>query len=308
MSLIYELFPKRLLDVFSCLDQYLNDIQEIRIRVNRPVTIRIHGVEKVVLKEGQVGEKIQAAFCLNEKDIEDIVRHLCHASPYAYEEEIKRGYMTVRGGHRVGLAGQAVLSADGAIKTLKNIAFINIRIAHEVKGAGERELSVIYNKNRIHNTLIVSPPGYGKTTLLRDIIRNISNGTTYAKGKNCVIIDERSELAGCYNGVPQLDVGIRTDVMDSCPKSIGMMMAIRSMAPQVMAVDELGTEEDIRALFAVVRSGCSILATVHGDSIENLCERNYLREVIHEKVFSRYIIIKNRQHDVEIWDGNWNRC
>ncbi len=308
MSLVNELFPGRLINYFGCLENLTDEIQEIRVRVNRPVTIRIYGMEHILLKNGKVGVNLHDSFCPNEKDMEDIVKHICHSSCYAYEEEIRRGYITVKGGHRVGLFGQAVLTADNGIKTLKNISFINIRIAHEVKGAGEKILHAVYNKNGIYNTLIISPPGYGKTTLLRDIIRNISNGNSYAKGKNCVIIDERSEVAGCYNGVPQLDVGVRTDVMDSCLKSIGMMMAIRSMAPQVMAVDELGTEEDIKALFSVVRSGCSILATMHGDSLKSLCEKGFLREVMDEKVFSRYIIINNRQHDVEIWDGNLNRC
>lgn len=308
MSLIDELFPANLLKIFGCLENLISEMQEIRIRVKQPVAIRINGCEKILSQEGWVGGNTQTGFCPNEKDIEDIVKHICHSSLYAYEEEIRRGYITVKGGHRVGLSGQAVLMSNNQIKTIKNISFINIRIAHEIKGGGERFLHTIYNKDCVHNTLIVSPPGYGKTTLLRDIIRNISDGNIYAKGKNCVIIDERSELAGCYNGIPQLDVGVRTDVMDSCPKAIGMMMAIRSMGPQVMAVDELGTKEDIEALFSVVRSGCRILATMHGDSLESLCEKNFLKEVMSEKVFSRYIIIKNRQHDTEIWDGNLKKC
>ena len=308
MNLVNELFPGNLIKIFGRLENLIGEIQEIRIRVKQPVTIRISGSEKILSQEGQVGENIQNAFCPNEKDMEEIVKHICYSSPYAYEEEIRRGYITVKGGHRVGLSGQAVLKGNNEIKTLKNISFINIRIAHEIKGAGERLLHAVYDRDCVHNTLIVSPPGYGKTTLLRDIIRNISDGNIYAKGKNCVIIDERSEVAGCYNGVPQLNVGVRTDVMDACPKAIGMMMAIRSMAPQVMAVDELGTEEDIRALFSVVRSGCRILTTIHGDSLESLCEKSFLKEVMNEKVFSRYIIIKNRQHDTEIWDGNLKKC
>ena len=194
------------------------------------------------------------------------------------------------------------------LKTIKNISFINIRIAHEVKGVADNLMHRVYENGRIHNTLIISPPGFGKTTLLRDIIRNISNGSGYGGGRTCSIIDERSELAGSYNGIPQLDVGMRTDVLDACPKSLGMMMAIRSMAPQIVAVDELGTEEDIRALFSVIRSGCSILATVHGDDIESLNEKSFLKEVMKEKVFTRYIVITNQRHETNIYDGELKRC
>ncbi len=308
MNLLYELFPGRLIKECGVLEEKINKIQEIRLRVNRPVTIFSEGMEYYISGDGQVTGKQKNGMRIGEKDMEDIVNHICHSSLYAYEEEIRRGYITIKGGHRVGISGQVVLSTNHEIRTIKNISFINIRIAHEVIGVGHDFLPYLYEKGRVHNTLIISPPGFGKTTLLRDIIRNISDGNSFAKGKNCVVIDERSELAGSYNGIPQLDVGERTDVMDSCPKAIGMMMAIRSMAPQVMAVDELGTTEDIQALFSVIRSGCSILATMHGDSLSSLCNKNFLREVMDEKVFSRYIVIKNRYHETEVWDGDMKRC
>jgi len=308
MNLLYELFPGRLIKECGVLEEKISKIQEIRLRVNRPVTIFSEGMEYYISGDGQVTGKQKNGMRIGEKDMEDIVNHICHSSLYAYEEEIRRGYITIKGGHRVGISGQVVLSTNHEIRTIKNISFINIRIAHEVIGVGHDFLPYLYEKGRVHNTLIISPPGFGKTTLLRDIIRNISDGNSFAKGKNCVVIDERSELAGSYNGIPQLDVGERTDVMDSCPKAIGMMMAIRSMAPQVMAVDELGTTEDIQALFSVIRSGCSILATMHGDSLSSLCNKNFLREVMDEKVFSRYIVIKNRYHETEVWDGDMKRC
>lgn len=308
MNLLYELFPGRLVKECSVLEDKMNKIQEIRLRVNRPVTVFIKGMEYYISCDGQVTKDQRNGVRMGERDMEDIVNHICHSSLYAYEEELKRGYITIKGGHRVGISGQVVLGTDHEIRTIKNISFVNIRIAHEVIGVGYNYLPYLYEKDRVHNTLIISPPGYGKTTLLRDIIRIISDGNSFSKGKNCMVIDERSELAGSYNGIPQLDVGNRTDVMDSCPKAIGMMMAIRSMAPQVMAVDELGTEEDIKALFSVVRSGCSILATMHGDSLDSLCNKNFLKEVMDEKVFSRYIVIKNRKHEIEVWDGDLNRC
>lgn len=303
MSLVDELFPGKMKNKFCFSEEKWNEIEEIRLRVNRPVAVRINSREFFIASTGNLSRNSMDGIRLGEDDMECIVNHICHSSPYAYEEEIKRGYISVKGGHRVGLSGQAVLTADNGIRTMKNISFLNIRIAHEVKGAGEHILQYLYSNRNLHNTLIISPPGFGKTTLLRDLVRSISNGNAYAEGKNCIVIDERSELAGSYNGVPQLDVGIRTDVMDSCPKSIGMMMAIRSMAPQVMAVDELGTEEDIKALFSVIRSGCSILTTMHGDSLDSITKKSFLKEVMDEKVFSRYIIIKNRCREMEILDG-----
>ena len=250
MGIICELFPGQMQKMLSVLEDRLNEIQEIRLRVGRPVIIVIRGTEHFISKNGQVVKKPHEGLLISKEDMEAVIVHICRASVYAYEEEIRKGFITVKGGHRVGISGQAVLAKNGEMKTIKNISFINIRIAHEVKGVADKLMHCMYENGRIHNTLIISPPGFGKTTLLRDIIRNISDGSPYAEGRTCSIIDERSELAGSYNGIPQLDVGMRTDVMDACPKSIGMMMAIRSMAPQIVAVDELGTAEDIKALFS----------------------------------------------------------
>lgn len=241
-------------------------------------------------------------------DLEDCIMHICHSSLYAYEEEVRRGYLTIVGGHRIGIGGQVVSDKEGKIRTIKNISFLNVRIAHQIPDVSRTILSYMYENRKVHNCLIISPPGFGKTTLLRDMIRQISNGNSYGEGKNCSVIDERSELAGCYRGVPQLDVGIRTDVLDGCPKSVGMMMAIRAMGPQVIAVDELGTSEDIQALFSVIRSGCSILATMHGDSVDSLREKSFLRRVMEEKIFQRYIVIRNNRHELDVYNGELVKC
>lgn len=308
MNILDELFPDSLQKRLGYIADRIDEIQEIRVRIGNPITFIMGGTEYYITEEGQVTRLWQYGTGIKKKDMEEMVLHICQSSLYAYEEEIRKGYITLKGGHRVGLLGQAVFSGNGELQTIKNIAFLNIRIAHEVKGVADKALETVCVNGMIKNTLIVSPPGYGKTTLLRDLIRQISNGSRYGEGKNCSVIDERSELAGCYNGIPQLDIGMRTDVLDACPKSIGMMMVIRSMAPKVVAVDELGTAEDIRAVFSVIRSGCSILATIHGDNLYSLQEKSFLREVMEEKVFQTYLVIKNRNHEVDIFDRDLQLC
>lgn len=307
MKIVREIFPGRLQERMEKALQIVKDAQEIRIRVHSPIVIYSDGKEYFVTQSGQVTSGRNLEDEMIPRDLEDIVYHICRSSLYAYEEELRRGYLTIEGGYRIGVTGQAVLDTEGCIKTIKNISFLNIRIVHEVVGAAQNVLPYLYSEGEIKNTLVISPPGYGKTTLLRDLIRLVSDGNEYGEGKQCCVIDERSEVAGCFRGVPQLDVGCRTDVLDSCPKSIGMMMVIRSMAPQVIAVDELGTLEDINALFAVIRSGSCILATIHGDGISDLKEKSFLNEVIKEKVFKRYVVLR-KNRDMDIYNGDFEKC
>ena len=308
MNLIQELFPNRIQKYMQCLEIYIQDIQEIHVRVNAPIIIWMRRKEYTVMQNGQLGRVIEDGMVMGANDLEDCVMHICHSSLYAYEEEVKRGYLTIEGGHRIGVMGQVVLDAEGKVRTIKNISFLNIRIAHQIENASLAVLPYLYEKRKLQNCLIISPPGFGKTTLLRDMIRQVSNGNSYGEGKNCSVVDERSEIAGCYRGIPQLNVGMRTDVLDSCPKSVGMMMVIRSMGPQVVAVDELGTLEDIQALFSVIRSGCSILATIHGDNLDSLKEKSFLKQVMEEKIFQRYIVIRNNRHEIEIYNGDLQKC
>ncbi len=308
MALIQEIFPGRIQKKMECLCSKLSMIQEIRIRVNAPIIIRSCGKEYFISPQGDLTNSIHEGECFTQKDVEEIILHICHSSLYAYEEELKRGYISMPGGHRVGIAGQAVIDEYGMIKTISNISFLNIRIAHEMIGVGNEILPYIYHNEKILNTLIISPPGYGKTTLLRDLIRQVSEGNRYGKGRNCCVIDERSEIAGSYRGAPQMQIGRRTDILDTCPKAIGMMMAIRSMGPQVIAVDELGTRADIEALFSVIRCGCNIFATIHGDDIHMLKRGSFLKEIVQEKVFERYIVIQNGQHDFLVYDGEFQKC
>lgn len=307
MKIVKEIFPGRLQGRMEKALQAVEGVQEIRIRVHAPIMLCTADKEYFVTENGQAVEEAKSISCLQERDLEDIVYHMCRSSLYAYEEEIKRGYLTIEGGYRIGVAGQAVLDNNGVLKTIKNISFLNIRMAHEIAGVSDRVLKKLYQNGEIKNTLIISPPGYGKTTLLRDLVKEVSNGNLCGKGMRCCVIDERSEIAGSFRGVPQLDVGMRTDVLDGCPKAVGMMMMLRSMGPQIIAVDELGTKEDVQALFSVIRSGCGLLATIHGAGITDLRMKGFLGEVIAEKVFERYVVI-GEEHHLTVYDEEFHPC
>lgn len=232
---------------------------------------------------------------LQEQELNHIFLSMNENSVYAYQEEVKQGYLTIKGGHRIGIVGKAVLAADGSIQYIKEISGFNIRVAKAVKGCGQRVLShIIKNPTDIYSTLIVSPPGTGKTTLLRDLTRILSDGSKmpFFQGLNMGVVDERSEIAACYKGVPQNDVGKRTDVLDACPKATGMLMLLRSMAPNVIVVDEIGGAEDAQAIRCVANAGVRILATAHGYG-EHACNdlRKDARDLIREGIFQKIIVL-----------------
>lgn len=244
-------------------------LTELRMRAGKPLLLSDGQREWFVSGEGERICHAKGAKVMERQDLSRLLLHFCKHSLYAYEEELREGYLTLEGGHRLGVAGQVVTEA-GKIRTIKNISFLNLRIARQLKGIAEEVLPRLYEQGRIQNTLIVSPPGCGKTTLLRELIRLVSDGNPYGEGVTVGVVDERSELAGCFLGVPQNDLGIRTDVLDGCPKAIGMRLMIRSMAPVVIAVDELGRPEDLEELAEASRCGVRLLATAHGASAEDV--------------------------------------
>lgn len=270
---ILQLFPIEQREFWRETALHQKDLQEIRLRTGRPVLLYGKGKEYFLDAKGRLQCKREAAVCVEAPQIERILETICQNSFYAFEDALKQGFLSVPGGHRVGIAGQAVLDAQGRIRTMKNIAFLNIRVSHQVPGAGEKVLSRIYEAGQVKNVLILSPPGCGKTTLLRDLIRLVSEGNEYGEGRNVAVVDERSELAGTFLGQPQNDLGIRTDILDGCGKIEGILLLLRSMAPKVIAVDELGSREELQALQAAAAAGCSILATAHGSSREDLEKR-----------------------------------
>lgn len=256
--------------LYASLD--FSKLQEIRLRVNQPLLIRYSDEEILLTQNGQ-------AVIVDEMQVRETLEYICDYSIYAYEDEIRHGFITIPGGHRVGLSGKVVLD-HGQVESIKHISFLNIRLAHSVMGCANRIMEFIKNEKTIYNTLIVAPPGCGKTTLLRDMIRYVSDVCQMTVG----VVDERSEIAACYLGVPQNNVGMRTDVLDACPKDKGMIMMIRSMAPMVIATDELGGATDVQAMRYAMNSGCKVITTIHGSGFEDVEQRK-------QKYFQRYIVL-----------------
>lgn len=290
---LMKIFSVQLRGIIAGLPMEFNRLQEIRLRVMGPLMVVYDNREWLIDEKGQPVSDASRAYIVTEREIQETMTYISNYSLYAYEDEIRQGFITIQGGHRIGVAGKIILE-QGKIRSIKYISFINIRLAHQVRGCAGRVLPYIYSKGQLCHTLIVSPPGCGKTTILRDIIRQISDGHDGVPGCNVGVVDERSEIAACYMGVPQNDVGIRTDILDCCPKAEGMLMMLRSMAPRVIAVDEIGCREDLEAIEYVINCGCRLLATVHGNSIDDLRVRPVLRRLVEEKIFERYVILSDR--------------
>ena len=290
---IIKIFALSIRNVISNLEINFEQLQEIRLRAEKPLIVIYDNREYFVTKESQLRESFSDVHIVSKSEIKETMEYVSNYSLYAYEEEIKQGFITIQGGHRIGIAGKIVLENNN-IKSIKYISFINVRLSHEVKGCADNILEFIYDQNIINHTLIISPPRCGKTTLLRDIIRQISNGTKERPGVSVGLVDERSEIAACYMGVPQNDLGIRTDILDCCPKAKGMLMMIRTMSPVVGAVDEIGSSGGIEALKYVINCGCKIISTVHGSSMKDISSKPYLDKLIKDNIFERFIVLNNK--------------
>lgn len=282
---ILNILPLHIRGKFNEMNIDFQYLQEIRVRNGEYLLLQYDGQEHII--EGKKEYRIQ------ETHLKEMLEYISQYSLYAYEQELKQGFITIEGGHRVGMTGKAILE-NGKIKTLKYINAMNIRISHEVIGCGKSLLPYIITKEQICHTLIISPPRCGKTTILRDLVRLISEGNKYGRGRNVGVVDERSEIGGAYLGIPQNHLGSRTDLLDACPKVEGMMMLIRSMAPEVIVVDEIGMQEEVQAMEYVMYCGCKLIASVHGQSLAELKQKPVLSEMINKQIFERYIVLGNK--------------
>lgn len=268
-------------------------VQEIRLRIGKPLILIYDN------REWLPGKENSQEHLVTKEEIRETLEYISHYSLYAYEHEMKQGFITIEGGHRVGIAGKAI-QEGGKVKNLQYISSVNIRVSHEILGCADRLLPFVTKDKRVCHTLVISPPRCGKTTLIRDLIRQISDGSSYVMGCTVGVVDERSEIGGSYLGVPQNCLGMRTDVLDCCPKVEGMTMLIRSMAPQVIAVDEIGSPDDVHAVEYAMQCGCKLIASVHGMSMEEAVDKPVLGRLIKERKFERYIILGNEKRPGEV--------
>ena len=273
-----------------------HEVEELRLRVGQPLLVRTSDRDLFLNGEGGVSRPHKAYF-VKQEDLACALERMTQSSVYAVEEDLKQGFLTLPGGNRVGVTGEVVLQS-GQIQTMKHISSLNLRIAREASGRGIKILPwLLEPEGTLYHTLLISPPRAGKTTLLRDLIRLISNGVPQLglMGLTIGVVDERGELAGMWQGVPTYNLGYRTDVLDGCPKASGMSMMIRSMAPQVIAMDELGHVDDVSALMDALRTGVRILSTAHASSFEEARNRPILAQIFAQGVFERLVVL-SRKH------------
>ena len=292
MEQLFMIFPERIRKALSQAGLSVGKLQEIRLRIGRPVLLHYGGTEYGLTEAGHLTDvpNLDGLCCLPE-ELSQVMEYASGYSVYAFYEEIRQGFFTIAGGHRIGVAGKVIMDTSG-VQEVRHISFLNIRVSHQVIGCAEPVLPYLLQDGFCH-TLIVSPPGCGKTTLLRDLIRMISDGSRLLAGRTVGVVDERSELAACHQGVPQNDLGIRTDVLDGCRKAEGMQMLLRAMAPEVIAVDEIGNARDQEALEAAFHCGCKLLATAHGNSLSDIKRRPLIGYMTEQGMFERFVILGN---------------
>ncbi len=284
MEYILKCLPTQLAKLI--LEHNIQKLEEIRIRANKPV----------ILKLGQV--EIVLNYTITTNEIIGILQNICNNSIYTYQNQICNGFITLPGGNRVGIAGNVVIK-DGQVSNISYIYSLNFRISHQINGASDNILKYVLDteNNTIFNTLIVSPPGAGKTTIIRDLAKRISNGINEInfRGLDVSIIDERGEIAAMTKGIIFNDVGIRTDVLDNVPKSIGIRMAVRSMAPKVIIADEIGNKDDVNIINYAICSGVKCIFTAHGSDMEDLLKNNEINKIINLQLFSKIIFLDEKQ-------------
>ena len=258
--------------------------EELRLRTGQCMT--------VLLPEGEMWPSQELPRpAVTQSDLEQLCDIVSGYSRYAASETLAQGYLTAPGGFRVGFCGTAVLR-DGERRNLRDISSACIRIGREQPDLALPLLPKLMDGDSFCSTLILSPPGLGKTTLLRDMVRTLSNGTEEVSPHRVAVVDERGEIAGMYRGVPQLSVGCHTDILDGCPKAAGILMLLRALNPQIIAVDEITAQEDIAAIISAAHCGVTLLATLHAASAGELKGKPLYARLLRSRVFARAVVIR----------------
>lgn len=285
--MISSILPRELSLHFSKINY--NYVNEIRFRADKPIVINIMGQNKFLTNTG-LSENIDDAIYCASSHIMEILRRASENSMYAINDQLTKGYVTIRGGIRIGVCGE-VVEDSGRVTTIKNINSLNVRIPHKVKNCSLRTYLHIVNGGRVRNTLVISPPGAGKTTYIRDLAEQMSvkNPTL-----NILIVDERAEISAICDGVQMLNIGPCCDIYTNSTKAFAFENGIRSMKPDVIITDEINLESDLFAIRQAISSGVSVVATIHASGVYELKSKPRFDSVIRDKVFDRYVVLSSK--------------
>ncbi len=265
----------------------LDGAYEIHMRLGKPLCIHFADGCFYVNPRGNLSVIPTSAVKVTREHIDEALEIATASSVYSVRDEIKNGFITLDGGHRIGITGTAVIKED-KVSFIKDISGLNYRLASEIIGAADKVMPFIERDGTVKNTLIISPPGAGKTTMLRDVVRQLSY-----KLYRVSVVDERREIAGLHEGRSSFDLGFTTDVLEGVNKSEGMKMVLRSMSPDVIVTDEIGTLSDINAIEQITNSGAAVIATIHGKDIEMIKRRSDLAGML--KFFDLVITLSKRK-------------
>lgn len=282
---MFNIFPEWLNNLLEK-NFVVNYIFEVRIRVNKPIVVNYKG--KYVFLQEKNGYNNMMVYATSDL-IDYILKIATKQSLYAFNDQIKHCFIQGDGGIRIGICGTVVYN-NGSVSTIKNIISLNIRIPHQVLGCSEKIINLIYQNSIVKNTLIISPPGAGKTTLIRDIVNKLSNEK---KVQNILVVDERFEIAS--GGESQnIDIGLLTDVISGCEKKFAFYEALKTMSPSVIVTDEISESGDIEAIKFAIKSGVKVIATAHAGNVNDLkCKKNF-EQIIKDKFFERIVLLSNR--------------
>lgn len=301
LDLLIEYLPLPLSQGIETLSQEKKDaIEEIRLRSAAPLRVCTARGDYIVSRTREL--------MLTQEDLLYTLERATNASLHTALPQLRNGFLPVAGGSRIGVCGSMVFEGNQP-SVFRHLSSLNLRVAHELRGISAGVLPALLEGETLMSTLLISPPGMGKTTLLRDLIRAISEGEK-APPMQVGVVDERGELCGMHEGVPQLDIGRRTDVMDGCPKAEGLMMLLRGMGPELLAVDEITAPEDIQALESAGGCGVKLLATAHAGSMQDLRRRPLYQGMMNSGLFARYVVITRHcgRRIYQVFDGRGELC